>query len=519
MARGGPGAALGRQWRRLRRRPLPTQVATLVVALAVVGAVVYGVASGSGSSKPGGTGPGAATGTSIPSGTPSGIGVDQASTSARGVTRTTINVAFPISNLASLASNFGFSGDAEYAAQKKAITTFVDAVNAGGGINGRHINPMIVNIDPTNEASMRALCKQWTQGNPPVFAVLDGLGSWTGDNELCVAQEGQTPFIGEWTTVTNWTEEGSPYLWWLGPDQAQILATVVSWGQSGGLLGGGRKVAVVAGDRQSDQIALNDYLLPDFAKAGLPAPMVETIPTNPSDSAALNSAAPVVVQRLKAAGVDSVIPLMPFNSMFVYLGQETSQDYFPKLLLSDYEQSIESSLGLIPQLYESALDGQEGVTAETLGGTDAPASLVGTAAGYDAGVQSCYDTWHAANPKPLPGQTLIHNEKASPYIEEQGPIAGWCQAIELFAQAARAAGPALNRRTFVEAMAGIRSFDGTWSPELSYGPTRFAGPTQYQVVEIHNNVPASPLCVETYQHITQGTCWHVVQGFQPLAGG
>ncbi|MDE3085683.1 MAG: ABC transporter substrate-binding protein, partial [Acidobacteriota bacterium] len=325
MARGGPGAALGRQWRRLRRRSAGAQVATLVVVLAVVGAVVYAVASGS-SPAHGGSGRAAATGTSIPTGTPSGIGVDQASTSTRGITKTTINVAFPISNLTSLASNFGFAGDAEYAAQKKAINTYVNAVNAGGGINGRRINPMIVNIDPTNEASMRAQCKQWTEGSPPVFAVLDGVGSWTGDNELCVAQEGQTPLIGEWTTVTNWTQEGSPYLWWLGPDQADILATVVSWGASSGLLGGGRKVAVVAGDRQSDQIALQDYLLPDFAKAGLPAPMVETIPTNTSDSAALNSAAPVIVQRLKAAGVDSVVPLMPFNSFFVYLAQETSQN-------------------------------------------------------------------------------------------------------------------------------------------------------------------------------------------------
>ena len=37
---------------------------------------------------------------------------------------------------------------------------------------------------------MRALCKQWTQGNPPAFAVVDGIGTWTGDNELCVTQEG-----------------------------------------------------------------------------------------------------------------------------------------------------------------------------------------------------------------------------------------------------------------------------------------------------------------------------------------
>ena len=60
--------------------------------------------------------------------------------------------------------------------------------------------------------------------------MLDGLGDWTGDDQLCITQEGQTPFIGQWTTVTNWTNEGSPYLWWTGPDQAAILQAVVELG-------------------------------------------------------------------------------------------------------------------------------------------------------------------------------------------------------------------------------------------------------------------------------------------------
>src|SRR5579862_7569456 len=323
MATGGPGAAVGRQWRRLRRRSMGAQVGTLVVVVAIVAGVAYAVASGGSSPGRSGSGPAASTGTSIPTGTPSGIGVDQASTSTRGITKTTINIAFPISNLTSLASNFGFARDAEYSAQRKAITTYVNAVNANGGIDGRRINPIIANIDPTNEASMRALCKQWTEGSPPVFAVLDGVGSWTGDNELCVAQEGKTPLIGQWTTVTNWTQEGAPYLWWTGPDQAQILATVVQWGKSSGLLTNSSRIGIVAGDRTSDQVALNQYLLPDLRRAGFTDPLVETLPSNPADTAATNSAAPLVVQRLKSAGVKSVIPLIPFNSFFPFLDRKS----------------------------------------------------------------------------------------------------------------------------------------------------------------------------------------------------
>jgi hypothetical protein len=430
------------------------------------------------------------------------------------VSKTTINVVFPISNLTSLASNFGFAGDAEFAQQKNAINTFVAAANAHGGINGRKIHAMIVNFDPTNESAMRADCLQWTEGNPAVFAVVDGLGSWTGDNQLCITQEGHTPFIGQWTTTSNYTKTGAPYLWWTGPDQASILATLVTWAKSAKLVGGTRKVAIVAGDRASDQTALKDYLLPDLKRDGIAKPMIETIPAGASDTAATGAAAPLIVQRLQAAGVKSVIPLMPFNAMFPYLQAESQQQYYPKLLLSDYEGSIESSLGLIPQPYEKELNGQEGVTVETLGGTDAPIPV--SKGGYDPGVEKCYKVWHSVYPKPAPGQTLIHGEKATPYIEEQGPIAGWCEGVELFALAAKKAGRDLTRRTFVKAMASVTSYQGTFSPNMSYGPGKYAGPNDYQVVQIHNNVPPSKACVLTSQHITQGTCWHVIDGWKPL---
>jgi Periplasmic binding protein len=494
-------AALKRWWRRFRRRPVGVQVGAIVLAVAVVGGLVY-AASSSGSGKSSGQSNSVnATGSSPV------VGVNQASTSSRGVTASEINVAFPVSNLTTLATNFGFQGDAEFGKQITAIKTYVNAINDAGGINGRRINPIIVSFDPTSEAGMRALCKQWTEGSPPIFAVVDGLGAWTGDNELCVTQEGHTPFIGEWSTVTSWTNEGAPYLWWTGADQASILATVVSWGKSTGLLGGSRKVAVVAGDRTSDQEALNDYLLPDFQRAGLPKPDVESIPSNPTDTAAVNAAAPLIVQRLKAAGVDSVIPLMPFNSFFPYLAQEASQHYYPKLLLSDYESSIEVTLGLIPIPYEQALEGQQGVTVETLGGSDAPSTIY-PVGGYDPGVTSCYQTWKAHNPP------VTTN---SPYIEEQGPIVGWCQAVRLFAAAAEKAGPDLNRRTFVQAMATIQGFAGTYSPILSYGPAKFAGPTEYQVVKLHNNVPPSSQCLPTWNGKPQGTCWVVVDSWKPLA--
>jgi hypothetical protein len=430
----------------------------------------------------------------------------EASTSTRGVSKTEINVVFPVVAINSLAGQLGFAEDKEYNEQTAAINLYVNQINNAGGINGRKINPMIVSFDPTNDANMQSFCSQWTQGTPPVFAVVDGIGTWTGTNQLCVTQQGHTPLISASSATTNWTNLGSPYLWWTGPDMAPVLSATVQWGVSSGRLGHGKKVGVVVSDQATDQAALHDDLMPDLAKDHI-VPTVETVAGNPDESSTTNSDAQLAVERLKAAGVQSVIPLLPENAFFPYLASETSQQYFPQLLLSDYQDTIEVALGLIPQPYNQALNGQEGVTTETLGGIDdnRPESQ----GGYDPGVRACYTTWHAYHPKPIAGTMYF-------YLEEQGPIEAWCGAIHLFATAAKDAGPNLNRRTFVEAMSKITDFPGTMAPVWSFAPDKFYGPVEYEVVKVHTNQPPSSQCKVPKSGKLVHTCWVTVQPSKPL---
>ena len=179
---GAGGSQLGRSWRRFRRRPVGVQVIPVVVVIVLVVAISLAAS--------GGSHPTATTTTTTAVLDSKVTPPDEASTSSAGVTAHTINVVFPVSNLSTLAANFGFAGDVEYDEQAKAINLFVKTINDAGGINGRKINAEIVDFDPTNEVGMRALCKQWTEGGASVFAVLDGIGTWTGDNQLCITQEG-----------------------------------------------------------------------------------------------------------------------------------------------------------------------------------------------------------------------------------------------------------------------------------------------------------------------------------------
>ena len=148
------------------------------------------------------------------------------------------------------------------------------------------------------------------------------------------------------------------------------------------------------------------------------------------------------------------------------------------------------------------------MTTETLGGIDD--SRPTAQGGYDAGVRSCWDTWHKAYPE-------IPKGNMNDFIEEQGPVQGWCQEIRLFAQAATMAGRHLTRRTFVEAMSRITNFAGGYAPVLSFGPDKFSGPTEYQVVKLHDNTPPSSQCRLPLGTLPpQGRCWHVVQSWKPL---
>ncbi len=147
---------------------------------------------------------------------------------------------------------------------------------------------------------------------------------------------------------------------------------------------------------------------------------------------------------------------------------------------------------------------------ETLGGIDDDRPQ--GQGGYYPGRRNCFASFRKSKTYPFPKPP----SHPGPWIEEQGPIAGWCQGIGLFAAAAKKAGPDLNRRSFVEAMASIKNYPGTLSPILSYSNTKLYGPTQYRVVSLHNNNAVDNECIKTYTGKAQGTCWRIVQNWKPL---
>jgi hypothetical protein len=403
--------------------------------------------------------------------------------SDRGVTATKIKVVFPRADLGPIGQATGLTTTEN---EETAINAFVNDINSRGGINGRLIDPEIVKYNPLDDAEMRADCKDWTESQE-VFAVVDSYG-WHDDHQLCITQEGHTPLISKWTTVTDWTDRGSPYLWWTGPDSVEVLDNLVA--SSADVLRT-KKYSVIAGDRQGDQLALA-YLKESLARAGVPAPFsIETIAF--SEQAA-STQTPLIVQKLKLNQVTAVLPVLSFLSLLQYVQAEDSQSFYPQLLLSDYESEIQAMLGMAELKYKKALQNTVGPTAFRLGSNEDPS-------GYTPLGLTCSDQFHKQDP------SFQQN------LEGPGAAMTWCQNIYLFAQAATMAGNNLTRDTFNSAMSQIKGFGASVVPDLTFGEGVHAGPHFYRTVQIHVNDDHA--CPPKATPGEQGSCWLILNDFVP----
>ena len=496
--------ALRRFWRRTGERGLWARGLSVVVVTLLSAGAVLGLFALASSDE-------TQAGASGASGTPSAV---EASTD--GVTKDSVTIVFPVIDLSAAGQAVGLDSSSDEK-DPLGIKTYVKEINDAGGINGRTIDARIEKFNPLDPADMRAKCKDWTTSGE-VFAVVD-TGKWYDDNQLCITEEGQLPLISSWTTVTDWTQRGEPYLWWTGPDQADVVLNLVPWGIEQGLLSPDKKFAVLAGDRAGDKLAVNDYLLPALRARGLKPALIDTITASIDDPSTAQSQARSAITKLKSEGVETVIPLLPVNAFRSYLSAAKAQQYTPKLMLSDYEGTVNTALGLAEYQFPDLLSGQRGATVFTLSSEDddrPDGSITLAGPGYTPEATACWESYQLENPKRI---------KKFPYIEAQGPTMRWCDAIRLTAKAIEAAGKDLNRRTFIQALGVIGDFPSALTKEFSFSRTDHAGPTQYRTVAPtkNGNTAETNVCpprrpTPTDDNPFHGSCWLLVEDWKPLAG-
>jgi len=260
-----------------------------------------------------------------------------------GVTPTTITFGVILPGLGAVA-NFGIDvSQLDPKIQRTYWQSAIDRLNAAGGVDGRRLVAVYTTASILSQDSMRAACRTLTEDDR-VFAVANVLGV-TGDPILCVTRDHDTPYIGVDGEDPSAYEISQGRLVTLEPSSARTLQIFVGRLSQLGLLRG-RRVGVVR-DTTPGGVSGADVI------KALRAAGVRSVidgPLGNEDPLVVTGEVAAAEQRMRAAGVDTVILLTNAVYGTVFATQAASDDYQPTYLMSDlgFATAGDSFVGNMP---------------------------------------------------------------------------------------------------------------------------------------------------------------------------
>lgn len=416
-----------------------------------------GAASGTGvSGSDGNAGPGAATAPAA--GSPEGDGLSASAPSQpsaltasdRGVSPTTIKLGFTLLDIQTV-GRLGVAVAIDPAQQQAAFQSFVDDINARGGIHGRKIEAHFRAYDVTDRNDQIAACRELTQ-DKGVFAVLGGFN--IVDPNLCVVQENQTPLISSATNNPDWVVARSGgRLVSTYPRSGRMMAGLVAEMERTGLAA--KKIGILTdglndpGGQVADQ--LEALLEARGRKVVYRGQLSDDIPT-------ASSQVPVEVNRARTADATGaeVIVFLSSNAVFgtQFVNQADSQNYRPQYVNSDWaSNSGDTTNQNMPSSYAGR------AFAFSFGrGLSSKRPLMPPPPEADR----CRDIYNARSGRKL----------AEPANNEYGLSMGYCDLVRIFERLATATGPQLTRAALVGAVPKAGSFASAAFSPGSFGPNK-----------------------------------------------
>ncbi|GAA5086940.1 ABC-type branched-subunit amino acid transport system substrate-binding protein [Thermocatellispora tengchongensis] len=347
---------------------------------------------------------------------------------AQGVTGTTIKVGVVLLDLSSVASLGLGLPNYEVELQQAAFDSLFDAINAGGGINGRTIEPIYVSRDTiatTGPHSDKAICTRLAK-DERVFAVI----GFTYEAGTCAALQYQLPVVTRYPALEHVYRDSHGLLATLDPPLEQLQRNWANVLVKAGFVKGRKVGMLTVADGSTYQLS-GKAAADTLERLGYPLTVMGEL--DPANSV---SEIPALIQKMKSAGVDSVMLASDFANALRFIALAEAQRYRPQYLTSDLGSL--ASNGVLANAGQS-LDGVIGFTNNAWPRGGAPTTPEN---------QACLDNYHktTTTKKIPPGE-----QSAVPLI---------CAITQVFVRAATDAGTDLNPRSFVQALERIGTIDG-----------------------------------------------------------
>ena len=361
----------------------------------------------------------------------------------QGVTATTIRVGIPYVDLAAV-RQFGITLD--QGSFPDAYNAIISNLNAQGGINGRHLVPYLVAVNPVGTGPAITACTQLSEDDSVFVAIAPQQSDCFLQQHHVPTISGMFQEVGSTTSTPNFTLLPPPAAY--DPLQLSVLAhRGVFKGKKVGLFAGtetdGAELKVV----QSSLASLGVHVT-QSAVDGAPQ----------DDEVATNQQAALIAERFQQAGVDEVIAVGTGATVWPESLQANESTYLPAWIATD-ESGLESAVlgsSIKPKYLENVLTTSPVPSNYALWHTPAVQAC-------DRVVRKAYPSLKITPPtNPLTGsdQTFYAVESA-------------CLNIDLFATIAKAAGKNLTWSTFTHAGYALKNaaIPGSGAP-VSFAPGR-----------------------------------------------
>jgi Periplasmic binding protein len=348
---------------------------------------------------------------------------------AQAVTATSIRVGVPYVDLAAV-RQFGITLD--QGSFPDAYNAIIANLNAQGGINGRHLVPYLVAVNPVGTGPAITACTQLAEDDEVFVAIAP-------QQSDCFLQQHHVPTISG-TFQNAGSTNGTPNFTLLPPAAAYDPLQLVVLDHRGVFKN--KKVGLFAGV-ESDGGELK-VVQRSLRSLGVHVVQSAVDGAPQSDEVATNQQAGLIAQRFQDAGVNEVIAVGTGATVWPEALQANESTYLPAWVATD-ESGLESAVlgsSIQPKYLENVLTTSPVPSNYTLWHTPAVQQC-------DRVVRKAYPSLKITPPTdPLTGsdQTFYAVESA-------------CLNIDLFATIAKAAGKNLTWSTFTHAGYSLRNAD------------------------------------------------------------
>ncbi len=373
--------------------------------------------------------------------------------SFRGVTADTIDIGIGFWNTSVF--GFGFFGDPE-----EVWAALTDAVNARGGIHGRSLVPTVADFNPADNAGMLAACIALTE-DAEVFAVLGGM---RGDANYCVFEQHETIHIGSQVNAAGEALERAraPIAGIFPAGDVREVALIEALDARGWF--DDTDAVGVHYDGSGTQDRVGDAVEEALRGVGVEVALRMNIDDLALDEDTLESQTEIMQEQARSAGISHMVIIGAAATGLITYG-----DLGIALAAVDSDN------------FTTAI--QQGIDPANLDGTISTALRVNLPTDpVDPVTQQCLDDVQAALPEARferPGPGVVNNAD-DPNYWNYTVLA--CRDLELFRQAAAAAGVELTNQSFRAGLESLTELSLPQIPFASFGPDKFNGNDTFRLV-------------------------------------